>query len=362
MKEVKKLFLGYKEKELNYKFSVWQYAHLLNQIKYVLAITGLIYVMMGSINFFIFTSDIHNFLIIIQLIVVPSYAFMLSYLAYKKVDQKILETLLFLAPVLTSSIHAYIFSHMESYSSYQTELYLMIFWNLTISGLRLNQAIVASLFVFAVGEIYPLIAFEDQNTGFLLNTMWMLASLLLGIVGGILLHLSKKNSFEKELELHQLATMDKLTGVHNRVELDSILVQELRRAERYKSNIGVLLLDIDHFKNVNDTYGHLVGDEILIGVSKILSENIRASDYIFRFGGEEFLIICLEADEAEIFELAEKIRLRISQYEFPIVGYKTLSIGATINHRNDTVGSIIRRADEALYEAKQTGRNRVRYK
>lgn len=348
-------------KEINYQFVLWHYEQTTKQIQYILGLTGAIYMMMGIVNLLTFSSDIYNILIFIQLFLIPIYAFFISYLAYKKVTFSILETLLFLAPILTALIHAFIFSNMTEYSSYQTELYLMIFWTLTVSGLRLEKAIIASICVFIIGEVYPYLFFDNQGTPFVLHTMWMSISILFGIVGGVLIHRSRKDTFKKELELQRLATVDTLTGLYNRVKFDSILTQELSRAKRYNFHIGILMLDIDYFKNVNDAYGHLIGDEILIGIANNVKSSIRSSDYLFRWGGEEFVIICLETDQNDIVTFAEKIRLNVAQQNFDKVGNKTISIGATMNNYDDTVESIIQRADESLYKAKETGRNKVCY-
>jgi len=355
-------YFNFIDKEKSHQFILWQYNHSAKQIQYILALTGIIYIIMGIVNLFIFDSDIYYVLIFLQLFFIPSYAFLISFLAYKRINFKTLETLLFLAPIFTSFIHAFVFSHLEKYSSYQTELYLMIFWTFTISGLRLEKAIISSLIVLIVGIYYPFHSYENQQTEFISHSMWMIISILLGVVGAILLHQSKKETFKKELELQKLATIDKLTGLYNRVKLDSILMQELDKAKRYNHTIGILILDIDHFKNVNDTYGHLVGDEILIGISKTIQNNIRSTDYIFRWGGEEFIVICPKMSQNDIIAFAQKIRSQVSKQKFKTVGYKTISIGTTINNTQDNIDSIIHRADEALYEAKATGRNKVCYK
>ena len=355
-------YLGFKDQEINHKFRLWQYEHSAKQIQYILALTGILYIMIGISNLFLAPEYLKNILIPYQLLIIPSYLFLISYLAYKKIYIQIVEGLLISSPIIAASCHAYIFSQMDIYSTYQVEFYLMIFWIFTISGLRFIKAIIAALSVFSIGAIYPYISYANQYNEYFSHTIWMTTSLLFGLVGGFLLHQSKKDTFEKELELQKLVTIDSLTGLHNRVKLDSILAQELDRAKRYKHNVGVLVLDIDYFKNVNDMHGHLIGDEILIAIAKNIQENIRSSDYIFRWGGEEFIVICLEVNKTDITTFAEEIRSKVSQQEFAKVGYKTISIGATINNTEDTVKSILQRADEALYEAKENGRDKVRYK
>ena len=362
LKSIKDKYFGFSNEEKNHQFILWQHEISVKQIQYILLLTGIIYIIISIINIFVLNININNLLIFLQLIVIPCYAFLISYCAYKKVNFKILETLLFLAPVFASLLHALIFSNLDTYSSYQTELYLMIFWTLTISGLRLNKAIISALFVFIVGEVYPYIFYEKQQTSFILHTMWMSVSLLFGVVGAFLLHQTKKDTFIKELELQELATIDKLTGVNNRSKLDSILPHELNKSKKYNQTIGVLLLDLDHFKEVNDTHGHLTGDEVLIAISKTLQKSIRSSDFLFRWGGEEFMIVCLEASQTAITTFAEQIRAEISKQELNHVGYKTVSIGATISNNTDSIDSLIQRADDALYEAKETGRNKVCFK
>ena len=355
-------YFGFKNKDTNHQFNLWQDKHASTQIRYILALTAFMYILLGISNVFLSPGYIKHILVPYQLFVIPSYALLISYLTYVKNYARVLKSLLIFAPIIAASFHAYIFSEMNVYSTYQVELYLMIFWIFTLSGLRFVKAVVAAFIVFLIGEIYPYISYENQYLEYLSHSIWMLVSMLFGIVGGFLLHQSKKDTFEKELELQKLASTDKLTGLYNRTKLDSILTLELDRAKRYKLNIGILLIDIDYFKNVNDEYGHLVGDEILIGISKNIQKNIRSSDYMFRWGGEEFIVVCLEMSKEDLILFAQKIRSKVSQQEFAKVGRKTISIGATINNTNDTVASIIQRADEALYEAKNKGRDKVCYK
>ncbi len=359
---LKNIDLGFENREINSQFILWQYEYSTKQVQYILALTGMLYIVLGLSNIFLSPEHLKNILVPYQLFIIPSYLFLISYLSTKKTYMRISENLLISSPIIAALCHAYIFSKMDSYSTYQVELYLMLFWIFTISGLRFNKAIFAASIVFTIGEAYPYIAYENQYLDYFSHTIWMLVSMLLGLVGGYIFHVSQKNTFQKELELKSNAEIDTLTGLYNRSKLDSILTQELDKVKRYNHNIGVLLLDIDHFKNINDNYGHLVGDKILMGISQNIQSTIRSSDHIFRWGGEEFIIICPEINQTDLMTLAEKIRSQISQVHFDEVGYNTISIGVTINNIDDTVESIIKRADTALYEAKGTGRNKVCYR
>ena len=167
----------------------------------------------------------------------------------------------------------------------------------------------------------------------------------------------KLSTLNKELE--RLSLTDKLTGLFNRSKIDAAIEREIARSQRFGQPFSLIMLDIDHFKLVNDTYGHQVGDKVLIAVSSVLSGNTRETDILGRWGGEEFIVICPHTDGVGILNLAEGLRLKFEAYDFPVVEHKTASFGVTTYRNGDQPTEIVRRADEALYAAKNNGRNRV---
>jgi diguanylate cyclase (GGDEF)-like protein/PAS domain S-box-containing protein len=160
-------------------------------------------------------------------------------------------------------------------------------------------------------------------------------------------------------EIEKIASTDKLTGIYNRRMLDEILQIEIDVAKRHQSELSLIIIDIDHFKDVNDNYGHLIGDEILKTMSSIVSENIRASDIFGRYGGEEFLIICTQTNKENAYILAEKLRIIIEKYNFNKIGTKTISLGISTYEKDDSIKSLFKKSDEALYCAKESGRNKT---
>lgn len=163
---------------------------------------------------------------------------------------------------------------------------------------------------------------------------------------------------EKEKEfLQQLATTDQLTQLSNRHHLTSIFKQEIERTKRYGHSFSVILVDVDHFKQVNDSYGHDVGDQVLQMIANIFDDNIRSTDVASRWGGEEFLIVCAESTGAEVLEIAEELRKYVSEHKFDTVGHITASFGIAEYIETDDMTSLIGRADQALYKAKRSGRN-----
>ncbi|MEN8302494.1 MAG: PAS domain S-box protein [Campylobacterota bacterium] len=162
-----------------------------------------------------------------------------------------------------------------------------------------------------------------------------------------------------EEELHKRATIDSLTGIFNRYSGNELIDLEIGKADRYKNLFSVLMLDIDNFKDINDRYGHDIGDYVLKRFSEIISLHIRKSDAFIRWGGEEFIIISSNLKEQEAISFAEKLKVAISSYEFKQGIEVTMSIGVTTSKNEDTKESILKRADIALYKAKEGGRNRV---
>jgi len=167
-------------------------------------------------------------------------------------------------------------------------------------------------------------------------------------------------------KLEQLATTDPLTGIANRRKMTEQIAGELERARRFGHPLSLLMIDIDYFKRINDTFGHEVGDKAIVEVAKLLTESLRAIDMVARFGGEEFVVLMPETDSDVALLAAERLReaagaLRIAGESGAVVAL-TLSVGvasALANGSADTPSSLLVRADKALYRAKKEGRNRV---
>ncbi len=159
----------------------------------------------------------------------------------------------------------------------------------------------------------------------------------------------------------QSALVDPLTGARNRAGMDAALKREIELSHRHNAPMCIMLLDIDHFKLVNDNFGHAGGDFVLQAVAQCVSETIRGSDMFFRFGGEEFLIMlsCTEMEGATL--LAERIRKKVEALSF--APHRTLQITASLGvsavNENDNLSSLFERTDKALYKAKNSGRNQV---
>jgi len=159
--------------------------------------------------------------------------------------------------------------------------------------------------------------------------------------------------------LEELATSDQLTGLNNRRSLDAKLAAEMERSNRYHEALSIIMFDIDHFKHVNDTWGHPVGDDVLKQMARIAASLVRGPDDLFRWGGEEFLIVAPHTDLQGALVLAEKLRAAIEMDTFPSVGTLTASFGVAELRPAEDSEDWFKRVDQALYRAKNNGRNRV---
>lgn len=204
-----------------------------------------------------------------------------------------------------------------------------------------------------------------EMVGFAHGTIWLLglAGLYAGYTG------LRRRTDERDLALAELkrlntqlrgqATTDPLTGICNRRKFSEQLQAEVQESKRYGMPLALIFFDVDHFKKVNDTYGHDAGDMVLKEIARIVSDTIRQTDIFARFGGEEFVILVHNNDVRTGRDLAEKIRSRVSHHIFPLVGRVTCSLGVAQFYPDDSPEALIQRADTAMYAAKQGGRNRV---
>ena len=160
------------------------------------------------------------------------------------------------------------------------------------------------------------------------------------------------------------AAMDPLTGVNNRSAMNSTIIRETELARRHENPLSLIELDIDHFKEVNDTYGHAAGDAVLKTIAKVIENCIRSSDIIFRAGGEEFILVLSNTRKRGALLLAERIRKTIEQFDFHFGDIKipvTASLGVACFEKGDDSESLYEKTDSALYQAKQSGRNRIHF-
>ncbi len=246
-------------------------------------------------------------------------------------------------------------------------------------GVRNDDPILLSLFQAAIDNLNPIEENEilkrwisvrlETGTDYrlavqVLSIAALISALLLYRNWSVRKLLAQLNHANQQLEikseaLSRLSRTDSLTKLHNRFYLDEQFKTELQRFERYGTAFCCVLLDVDRFKEVNDLYGHAVGDAVLQQLATLLKSSVRFNDIVGRWGGEEFLIICPQTNESGAQTLAETLRAKIEQQRFATVSNLTCSFGVAEIQQDQTEAQLLVLADEALYRAKTQGRNRV---
>jgi diguanylate cyclase (GGDEF)-like protein len=208
------------------------------------------------------------------------------------------------------------------------------------------------LAVFRANQAPSIMHPDLVNVGFSYLSMIFALAIVIGLVWLALT--------AHRLELNKMAQTDALTGLLNRRAFEETLRRELLRSLRTRGTIGVMLIDLDYFKQVNDTLGHFAGDDVLRRIATVLRDGTRPSDVLARYGGEEFVVLLRSTGEQEAQIVAERLRAEIAGLAgLPGSVRLTASIGIAVNQPGETASDFLLRADEALYHSKRTGRNQV---
>lgn len=209
--------------------------------------------------------------------------------------------------------------------------------------------------VMAVAMVLTAQHVAEDNVKIVEKLFYLFISL--NIISAIILLLLVFSYVRNKLEYE--SSHDHLTSIYNRRSYEYAIEYEVTRNKRYGSRLSLILFDIDHFKIINDKYGHHTGDQIIITLTKLIANSIRHSDLLFRVGGEEFAIISPETNSKSALILAEKARNRIENYNFETVGKITISLGVAELYHGLTKDHLYSNADQAMYDAKHSGRNRT---
>ncbi|MDP3387548.1 MAG: GGDEF domain-containing protein [Eubacteriales bacterium] len=228
-----------------------------------------------------------------------------------------------------------------------------------IPNMFINKIAVAGI-VFVGFFVFPNQTLSTMDIGLyaIAMTNAFLIVLMIGIVHYRVNYFDRVK-FVNEKELIILSETDSLTKIYNRAKFDSELIKWIKIKDRYQNPLAVILMDFDHFKEVNDQHGHLKGDKVLVETARLMEKLIRETDIFARWGGEEFILLLPETDRTNAIKLAERIRETISTFDYELETPITCSFGVTEVFDNDNIYSVFDRVDELLYKAKDKGRNMV---
>ncbi len=314
---------------------------------------------------------IWGFLIIIPIINITLYLLFRTGLNLKMADPS-LTAIQMSAAILVTMYGMY-------FANESRGVLLLIYVMILIFGIfRLNTSsflYISAFTLLTYGiDIVLLHLYRPQGINFNIEYLqWGVLALVMvafSIIGGYISSLRQNLSISKSQQaksieiIREMAIRDELTGLFNRRHLMELLDQEKKRSSRGGGMFCLAMLDIDHFKNVNDVHGHLAGDEVLRTVATMMNNSLRNTEFCGRYGGEEFMIVLTQTDIKGALICAERVRTNIKNIVFPEIdtNFKvTVSIGVSEYQMREDVEKVISRSDEALYRAKKGGRNRVEY-
>jgi diguanylate cyclase (GGDEF)-like protein len=338
-------------------FACWYLQAKIPQIRYVAFLTTALYLIYAAIEQNVETDQPFARLIVHALLV-PTALLAIGLLSFQPRRQPLMLGLLSLAPIISVLSNLYFNFGSPRFAFYAPEIYLNLMWTFAISGLALKRAMATALFSLAA---IMLVTLEHSLTPGMqrLHLIWILASFSFGLLSAFLLEKAHKHMFLHQDSLALSASVDSLTGLWNRSRTLHFLIEEVARANRYGTPFSVVLIDIDHFKSVNDTHGHAVGDSVLRQFAGLLRDGVRVMDKVGRLGGEEFLIILPEIDAAHAEQAVQTLQKRINGFSFDRVQRKSASFGIAEYRPGESLDCLMERADQAMYRAKANGRDRI---
>ena len=266
--------------------------------------------------------------------------------------------------LIAAACNLYLVSEEGLSSAYVPELYFMILWIFTIAGFRFLTAIVLALLIISAALFNAFTLESVHIIELIVYAFWLFIAFILGFLGGHLLEYFSKTSFYNEYRLTHSAEHDPLTGLANRIRFNDRLEQAIKRASRYGECIALVYIDLDKFKQLNDTHGHDIGDAYLCEISQRILEKIRISDTLSRLGGDEFLVILEDVGSREFaIKIADAIREALFQpygVEGSLDFQSSASIGVSLypDHTEDK-DELLKFADKAMYCSKAHGGNRT---
>lgn len=338
-------------------FVRWYRQARLPQIRYVAFLTMALYLVYALIEQSL-VNDQQGWRLLAHALLVPLALLAVGLLSFRERWHGTMRLMLCAAPIGAVLANLLFNTGNEAFAYFAPEIYLCLIWIFAISGLSLRLATLTggiatlALLMFTLDDAM-------QPGPQRLHLLWVLASLSFGLLCAFLLEVAYKTMFLHQDRLLLSASLDGLTGLLNRTRIDQCLGEELARARRYGTDFSLIMIDLDHFKEVNDLHGHGVGDSVLRQFSALLRDSVRSVDQVGRLGGEEFLILLPEVGLQQAQAAARSLQQRIRACEFERAGRQTASFGVAQFQQDADPQALLERADRALYRAKASGRDRI---
>ncbi|MDB2562462.1 GGDEF domain-containing protein [Sulfurimonas sp.] len=339
------------------------------QMLYLLVITAFFYIVYIGVDYLILQSPQLFYAIFLHSLI----TFFLSASTLLLLSDKLnhLTKYIVVVSILTAAIGSLMLTKVGIFY-YIVEVYVIMVWVFTLIGFKFLEAFIVNVFIIStqIGliSLYEILPYEEL----IIHIFILFASFTMGLVGGYIMEFYARFNFENELDIEEMqkelrkqANNDYLTNLYNRRYFNEIAQSFMKIAKRENTSMSLIMIDIDDFKNINDTYGHTIGDQVIKLLASLLKSHTRESDIASRFGGEEFVILLPSTSEKGALKIAENLRSVVASQNVKISNDKyikfTISLGLSSmkNNEDNLISDILNRADKALYEAKENGKNKT---
>ncbi|WP_024955509.1 GGDEF domain-containing protein [Sulfurospirillum arcachonense] len=338
------------------------------QMMYLSNITAFFYILYIGIDFLILpTTQLYYAITLHSLI---TFFLILSSLSFLSNKLNHLAKYIIILPVLTAATGSFMLTKIGIFY-YIDEIYVIVVWVFTLIGFKFLESLIINN-VIVISHISLILFFKTLTYEATVVHMFILcASFTMSLVGGYIMEFYARSNFENQLnildmqeELKKQANHDYLTNLYNRRYFNEIAQNLIKIENRENKPLSIIMIDIDNFKYINDTYGHTIGDDVIKLLAFLLKKHTRDSDITARYGGEEFVILLPSTNQNGAIKIAEHIRTTVENQNISINTDKyinfTISLGvSSLNHKNELISEILNRADKALYSAKENGKNKT---
>ncbi|MFM2484302.1 GGDEF domain-containing protein [Celerinatantimonas yamalensis] len=338
-------------------YQFWSIQTTLLQLRYSAFLTALLYVAYAVIEYHLHL-PMAGVRLTLHGLIVPFMLLFIGVCSFYPRMYRIIRCLLVIAPVIAVFCNLWVNMGTAYFIFFAPELYLSIIWTLTISGLTYRPACL-SAFASMLIVVCAMVVQPIPQQFFLLHILWLISAFMFGLVNATVIETIRKTTYLQQCNLEKSAHTDGLTGLWNRKKIDQLFVDELAKTNFLMKPITLIMIDIDHFKYVNDQYGHSCGDAVLQSFAAVLQQNIRQGDHIARIGGEEFVIVLPNTTLSQAYGVAQSLRKNVAQFKFGDQFHCTSSFGVAEYRLGESITDLMKRADQALYQAKDNGRDRV---
>ncbi|MBC3888576.1 diguanylate cyclase [Acetobacterium paludosum] len=351
----------FREEALEKKFNDAEIIRNLNYVKFTILIVALVYFIFIIPEYFIL-KDTNDFIsvLICRCIIVA----LLIILYFKVSRDRKFDSLIYWVTayeVIISLSFIYISNKFPApdFMIQSFSVMVMILAIFLINN-RWLYSIFTSLFISIGYFVFAALSFEDVSSSeFIAAVFHIMLVVLLSSIASYSINYYKRIQYLNNIELIRMAEHDPLTGIYNKAKFNKEYTGLEDRGKQNNAHLSIVMFDIDNFKEINDQYGHLTGDAVLVDLTGLIGKHIRNSDLFIRWGGEEFVLTFPDTPLLQATEISEKLRGLISDHSFEKIGHLSCSFGVATYREGDDLDSVIRRADERLYLAKRSGKNKV---